>query len=60
VPFFRTHADGPVIQQAMGALLCSTASAWPRFWNVGQFRESNQTTPVVLDGVYLNPVSYGL
>lgn len=55
VPFSDPMADGPVIQQAMERALLHSVSLTQVLEMVRQFRESNQTTPVVLMG-YLNPV----
>lgn len=55
VPFSDPMADGPVIQSAAERALCQNVSLNDIFQVVRQFRQENQTTPVVLMG-YLNPV----
>ncbi|ORF27611.1 tryptophan synthase subunit alpha [Snodgrassella alvi] len=55
VPFSDPMADGPVIQSAAERALRQNVSLNDIFQVVRQFRQENQTTPVVLMG-YLNPV----
>ncbi|WP_022964206.1 tryptophan synthase subunit alpha [Halopseudomonas pelagia] len=55
IPFSDPMADGPVIQQAMERALLHHVRLIDVLEMVRQFRETNQTTPVVLMG-YLNPV----
>lgn len=55
IPFSDPMADGPVIQQAMERALLHRVSLTQVLGMVREFRQSNQTTPVVLMG-YLNPV----
>lgn len=57
IPFSDPMADGPVIQQAMERALVHRVSLTQVLDMVRQFRQSNQTTPVVLMG-YLNPVEH--
>lgn len=55
VPFSDPMADGPTIQRAAERALSNGVSLRDVLETVRRFRESNQTTPVVLMG-YLNPV----
>ncbi|MBI3772135.1 MAG: tryptophan synthase subunit alpha [Gammaproteobacteria bacterium] len=55
VPFSDPMADGPVIQAACERALSHNVSLRDVLAMVQQFRERNQSTPVVLMG-YLNPV----
>jgi tryptophan synthase alpha chain len=55
VPFSDPMADGPVIQQAMERALLHHVRLADVLEMVSRFRQTNQTTPVVLMG-YLNPV----
>ncbi len=55
VPFSDPMADGPVIQRASERALMHHTSLHDVFAMVRGFRETNQTTPVVLMG-YLNPL----
>ncbi|HDZ57156.1 MAG TPA: tryptophan synthase subunit alpha [Pseudomonas xinjiangensis] len=55
IPFSDPMADGPVIQQAMERALLHNVSLSQVLDMVRAFRETDQTTPVVLMG-YLNPV----
>ncbi len=55
VPFSDPMADGPVIQLACERALKHNVSLTDIFLMVKTFRETNQTTPVVLMG-YLNPL----
>ncbi|WP_239325069.1 tryptophan synthase subunit alpha [Snodgrassella gandavensis] len=55
VPFSDPMADGPVIQAATERALRNHVSLADVLQVVAQFRQENQTTPVVLMG-YLNPV----
>jgi tryptophan synthase alpha chain len=55
VPFSDPIADGPVIQRATERALAHRVSLRDVLAMVQQFRESNQSTPVVLMG-YLNPI----
>jgi tryptophan synthase alpha chain len=55
VPFSDPMADGPVIQRASERALAHHVSLHDVIDIVRQFRDSNQTTPVVLMG-YLNPL----
>jgi tryptophan synthase alpha chain len=55
VPFSDPMADGPAIQAACERALAHNVSLRDVLAMVQQFRERNQTTPVVLMG-YLNPV----
>lgn len=54
VPFSDPMADGPVIQRAVERALAHNVSLRDVIEMVKQFREQDQTTPVVLMG-YLNP-----
>lgn len=55
VPFSDPMADGPVIQSACERALAQGTSLRDTLAAVRQFREKDETTPVVLMG-YLNPV----
>lgn len=55
VPFSDPMADGPVIQRASERALVHHTSLLDVIEMVRSFRETNQTTPVVLMG-YLNPL----
>jgi tryptophan synthase alpha chain len=55
VPFSDPMADGPVIQRASERALANGVSLRHVLQFVRQFRETNQTTPVVLMG-YANPI----
>ena len=55
VPFSDPMADGPVIQRASERALVHHTSLHDVIGMVRSFRETNQTTPVVLMG-YLNPL----
>lgn len=55
VPFSDPMADGPVIQRASERALLHHTSLHDVIGMVRSFRETNQTTPVVLMG-YLNPL----
>jgi len=55
VPFSDPSADGPVIQKAGDKALALSIGTVQVLAMVGQFRQSNQHTPVVLMG-YANPV----
>ncbi len=55
VPFSDPMADGPVIQLACERALAHNTSLRDVLAMVKTFRESNQTTPVLLMG-YLNPI----
>lgn len=55
IPFSDPMADGPVIQLAMERALSHNVSLRDVLGMVRAFRETNQTTPVVLMG-YLNPM----
>ncbi|QEY24417.1 tryptophan synthase subunit alpha [Neisseria animalis] len=55
VPFSDPMADGPTIQRAAERALANGVSLADVLEVVRQFRQSNDTTPVVLMG-YLNPV----
>ena len=55
VPFSDPMADGPVIQRASERALAVGTSLHDVFEIVKNFREQNQTTPIVLMG-YLNPI----
>lgn len=55
VPFSDPMADGPVIQQACERALAHNVRLTDVLAMVQQFREKNQTTPIVLMG-YLNPI----
>ena len=55
VPFSDPMADGPVIQRAAERALKHHISLTKVFTMVREFREKDQTTPIVLMG-YLNPV----
>lgn len=55
VPFSDPMADGPVIQRASERALAQNVSLRDVIALVRQFRQENQTTPVVLMG-YLNPL----
>ncbi len=55
VPFSDPMADGPVIQKASERALANNISVFDIFDIVRQFRQGNQTTPIILMG-YLNPI----
>ena len=55
VPFSDPMADGPVIQRACERALINEVSLSEVIGTVAEFRQENQTVPVVLMG-YLNPV----
>lgn len=55
VPFSDPMADGPTIQQAHERALAHHTSLRDILAMVTEFRQTNQTTPVVLMG-YLNPI----
>lgn len=55
VPFSDPMADGPVIQKAYERALAGGMSLHHVLDLVGQFRQTNSTTPLVLMG-YLNPI----
>lgn len=55
VPFSDPMADGPTIQLAHERSLVHNTSLTDILAMVGEFRQTNQTTPVVLMG-YLNPI----
>lgn len=55
VPFSDPQADGPAIQRACERALAHKTSLRDVLGMVREFREKNDTTPVVLMG-YLNPV----
>ena len=55
VPFSDPMAEGPVIQRACERALKFNVGIHDVFGYVRQFRETNQTTPVVLMG-YANPI----
>ena len=55
VPFSDPMADGPVIQRASERALAKGTNTDDVFNMVQKFRETNDTTPVVLMG-YLNPI----
>ncbi len=55
VPFSDPMADGPVIQRAAERALVHGTSLRDVLAMVGEFRQKNQSTPVILMG-YLNPV----
>jgi tryptophan synthase alpha chain len=55
VPFSDPMADGPVIQRASERALARHVALHDVIDLVGRFRQTNQTTPVVLMG-YLNPL----
>ena len=55
VPFSDPMADGPTIQQAHERALAHHTSLRDILVMVTEFRQTNQTTPVVLMG-YLNPI----
>ena len=55
MPFTDPMADGPVIQAAGLRALDAGATMKKTLRMVGEFREDNQTTPIVLMG-YANPV----
>ncbi len=55
VPFSDPMAEGPVIQKAHERALAHNTSLTGTLALVKRFRESNQTTPVILMG-YANPV----
>ena len=55
VPFSDPMADGPVIQRSSERALAQGVTLKQCLANVQQFRQKNQTTPVVLMG-YANPV----
>ncbi|MBK9493044.1 MAG: tryptophan synthase subunit alpha [Xanthomonadales bacterium] len=60
VPFSDPMADGPVIQQSSERALARKVGLRSVLSMVSEFRQSDQTTPVVLMG-YLNPVEmFGL
>ena len=55
VPFSDPMADGPVIQRASERALAHGVGLADIFRMVGEFRQTDDTTPVVLMG-YLNPL----
>lgn len=55
VPFSDPMADGPTIQQAHERALTHHVSLHDILGMVAAFRQTNQTTPIVLMG-YLNPI----
>ena len=55
VPFSDPMADGPVIQRSSERALARHVGTNDVFGFVREFRQTNQTTPVVLMG-YLNPI----
>ncbi len=55
MPFSDPEAEGPVIQLAHERALAHNTSLNDCLDMVGEFRQQNQTTPVVLMG-YLNPI----
>ncbi|EGZ48919.1 tryptophan synthase subunit alpha [Neisseria wadsworthii] len=55
VPFSDPMADGPTIQRAAERALANGVSLKDVLAAVAEFRQTNQTTPVVLMG-YLNPI----
>ncbi|MCP1659514.1 tryptophan synthase subunit alpha [Neisseria perflava] len=55
VPFSDPMADGPTIQRAAERALAKNISLKDVLDTVSRFRQTNQTTPVVLMG-YLNPI----
>jgi len=55
VPFSDPMADGPVIQRASERALSQGIGLHDIFTMVKEFRQQNQTTPIVLMG-YLNPI----
>lgn len=57
VPFSDPSSDGPVIQRAVERALARGTSLRDVLALVKEFRQSNQSTPVVLMG-YLNPIEY--
>jgi tryptophan synthase alpha chain len=56
-PFSDPSSDGPVIQRAVERALAGKMTLRKTLDIVRQFREKNQTTPVVLMG-YLNPIEF--
>lgn len=56
-PFSDPSSDGPVIQRAVERALAKKTTLRAVLALVRRFRETNQTTPIVLMG-YLNPVEY--
>jgi tryptophan synthase alpha chain len=57
VPFSDPMADGPVIQRASERALAAGMSLKGVIGVVRRFRETNDTTPVILMG-YLNPIEF--
>lgn len=57
VPFSDPMADGPVIQRASERALANGVGMRDVLQFVKEFRETNQTTPVVLMG-YANPIEH--
>jgi tryptophan synthase alpha chain len=55
IPFSDPMADGPVIQRASERALSKGVSLTTSLEMVGEFRKSNQSTPIVLMG-YANPI----
>lgn len=55
IPFSDPMADGPVIQQACERALAYNVSLKSVLAMVKEFRQKNQTTPIVLMG-YMNPI----
>lgn len=55
VPFSDPMADGPVIQRAAERAIANGVGLHQTLTLVREFRESNQTTPIVLMG-YANPI----
>lgn len=57
MPFSDPMADGPVIQLACERSLAAGTSVKTVLQIIEEFRETNQTTPIVLMG-YLNPIEF--
>jgi tryptophan synthase alpha chain len=57
VPFSDPMADGPVIQRSSDRALSKGMTTAKILSSVGKFRETNQTTPIVLMG-YANPIEH--
>jgi tryptophan synthase alpha chain len=57
IPFSDPMADGPVVQRASERALAHQVSVLDVLQMVATFRETNQTTPIVLMG-YANPIEH--
>mgnify|MGYP000588419860 CR=1 FL=1 len=57
IPFSDPMAEGPVIQAAMERSLAQGTTLQDVFQTIEQFRQQNNTTPIILMG-YLNPIEF--